>query len=80
MPECVEKLEIWQDAMERVKTTYALTKTWPKEELYGLTSQARRAAVSIPANLAEGLGRGTKPGDRSQSTVACGRWLVEENA
>jgi four helix bundle protein len=59
MPECVEKLEIWQDAMERVKTTYALTKTWPKEEIYGLTSQARRAAVSIPANLAEGLGRGT---------------------
>jgi len=59
MPECVEKLEIWQDAMERVKTTYALTKSWPKEEIYGLTSQARRAAVSIPANLAEGLGRGT---------------------
>lgn len=64
MPECVDKLEIWQDAMERVKTVYALTKTWPKEELYGLPceihgkglisrggqSQARRAAVSVPAN------------------------------
>ena len=35
MPECVEKLEIWQDAMELVKTVYALTKTWPKEEPYG---------------------------------------------
>jgi hypothetical protein len=44
-------LEIWQDAMERVKTVYALTKTWLKEELYGLISQARCAAVSIPANL-----------------------------
>ena len=59
MLECVEKLEIWQEAMERVKTVYALTKIWPRDELYGLTSQARRAAVSIPANLAEGLGRGT---------------------
>ncbi|MFC2105551.1 four helix bundle protein [Candidatus Bipolaricaulota bacterium] len=59
MPECVEKLEIWQEAMERVKAVYALTKSWPKDELYGLTGQARRAAVSIPANLAEGLGRGT---------------------
>ena len=59
MPECVDKLEIWQEAMERVKAVYALTKSFPPEELYGLTSQARRAAVSIPANLAEGLGRGT---------------------
>ena len=59
MPECVEKLEIWQDAMKRAKVVYTLTGSWPKEELYGLTSQARRAAVSVPANLAEGLGRGT---------------------
>jgi len=59
MPECVEKLEIWQDAMKQTKAVYELTRSWPKEELYGLTSQARRAAVSVPANLAEGLGRGT---------------------
>jgi len=36
-PDSVEKLEIWQDAIERVETVYALTKTWPKEELYGFT-------------------------------------------
>ena len=35
-PDSVRKLEIWQDAIERVETVYALTKTWPKEEIYGL--------------------------------------------
>jgi four helix bundle protein len=59
MPDCVEKLEIWKDAMKQAKAVYELTRSWPKEELYALTSQARRAAVSVPANLAEGLGRGT---------------------
>lgn len=59
MPESLEKLEIWQEGVEIVKAIYTLTTSWPKEELYGLTNQARRAAVSIPANLAEGLGRGT---------------------
>ena len=58
-PDSVRNLEIWGEAITIVKSVYALTKTWPKEELYGLTSQARRAAVSVPANLAEGLGRGT---------------------
>ena len=62
MPESVEKLEIWRDAVELVKAVYQLTQDWPKEEIYGLTSQARRAAVSVPANLAEGVGRGT-PGE-----------------
>lgn len=66
MPECLENLEIYGAAITIVKPVYALTKTWPKEELYGLTDQARRAAVSIPANLAEGLGHGTKLGVRSQ--------------
>ena len=58
MPESVENLEIWQEAVDLVKKVYKLTQTWPKEELYGLTSQVRRAAVSVPANLAEGVGRG----------------------
>ena len=55
----VRNLQIWQESVEIVKTVYTLTQSWPKEEIYGLTSQVRRAGVSIPANLAEGLGRGT---------------------
>jgi four helix bundle protein len=59
MPESVEKLEIWQEAVEIVKFVYNLTKNWPREDIYGLTAQIKRAAVSICANLAEGVGRGT---------------------
>ncbi|MEZ6023096.1 MAG: four helix bundle protein [Hyphomonadaceae bacterium] len=47
----------WQRSMDLVVALYAVTAHWPKEELYGLTSQARRAAVSVPANIAEGYGR-----------------------
>jgi four helix bundle protein len=52
-------LEIWQEGVSLVKVLYHLTSGWPKEEMYGLTSQARRAAVSIPSNIAEGVGRST---------------------
>jgi four helix bundle protein len=50
-------LEIWQKAMELTHQIYKATKTFPKEETFGLTSQLRRAAVSIPSNIAEGRGR-----------------------
>ena len=51
------ELKIWQEAIEITKHTYKLSKTFPASELYGLTSQMNRAAVSIPSNIAEGAGR-----------------------
>ena len=53
-------LIVWQKAHEFVLTVYRLTETFPKEERYGLTSQLRRAAVSIPANIAEGFKKRSK--------------------
>ncbi|MBI4711623.1 MAG: four helix bundle protein [Candidatus Omnitrophica bacterium] len=50
-------LLIWQKGIEIVKSVYELTRRFPKEETYGLTSQIRRAAVSLPANVAEGFKR-----------------------
>jgi four helix bundle protein len=50
-------LEIWEKAMNLVVGSYQLAKLLPKDELYGLVSQIRRAAVSVPANIAEGHGR-----------------------
>ena len=50
-------LIVWEQAMDLAGAVYRLTRGWPKDELYGLTSQARRAAVSVPANIAEGYGR-----------------------
>jgi four helix bundle protein len=52
-----EKLEAWKKAVEFVVAVYRATETFPKEEKFGLTSQIRRAAVSIPANIAEGAAR-----------------------
>lgn len=49
-----KELIVWQKAMTLVKEMYLLTENFPKEELYGLTSQMRRAAVAIPSNIAEG--------------------------
>jgi four helix bundle protein len=51
------ELEVWQRAMDLVEAVYHLTEHFPGEEKFGLTSQIRRAAVSIPANIAEGYGR-----------------------
>jgi len=55
------RLEAWQQALELVKTVYSITSQFPKTEIYGLTSQMRRAAVSIPSNIAEGAARETTP-------------------
>jgi four helix bundle protein len=52
-----QKLDAWKEAMTVVKEIYVVTKKFPKEELYGLTLQIKRAAVSIPSNIAEGMGR-----------------------
>jgi len=53
------QLIAWQKAMDFVAEVYRVTRTFPKEEMYGVTSQLRRAAVSIPSNIAEGQGRQT---------------------
>lgn len=52
-------LIVWQRAMELVTEIYRISKSFPKEEIFGLTSQIRRAAVSVPSNIAEGHGRMT---------------------
>lgn len=52
-----QELEVWNKSMELVTSIYLITKNFPKEELYGLVSQMRRCAVSIPSNIAEGCSR-----------------------
>lgn len=52
-----EELKIWQKAMDIVENCYRASENFPKEEKYGLTSQLRRSAVSIPSNISEGAGR-----------------------
>lgn len=54
-----EKLEVWKEARSLVGWIYKVSSNFPKHEIYGLTSQLRRAALSIPTNIAEGSGRGT---------------------
>ena len=61
-------LRVWQLAMQVVATVYEQTRCFPKHEIYGLTSQMRRAAVSIPSNIAEGKGRSS---DRDRAHFFC---------
>jgi len=71
-PSSVNNLRIWHEGIAVVKDSYALSGAWPKSELFGLTSQVRRAAVSIPSNLAEGRGTGTNPEMARFAQIALG--------
>lgn len=53
----LEELLVWNRALDLVDSVYQHTRSWPREEVYGLTNQVRRAAVSVPSNIAEGHGR-----------------------
>lgn len=55
-----EKLDVWQKAVDLADRVYVVTRGFPDEERFGLTSQMRRASVSISSNIAEGSGRGSK--------------------
>ena len=55
-----KELIVWQKSVDLAVKIYEATKSFPREELYGLTSQIRRSAVSIPSNIAEGAGRNSK--------------------
>ena len=52
-------LRVWQQSIEMVTSIYLMTQSFPKEEIFGLTSQLRRASVSVPSNIAEGYARGS---------------------
>ena len=73
-----QDLEVWKKAMGLVTDIYKTTQTFPKEELYGLTNQLRKASVSVPANIAEGWGRGTTKGYIQFLRIARGSLLEVE--
>ena len=72
MVKSYEELIVWQKAMQLAKMVYGIQKQLPKEEVYGLGDQIRRAAVSIPSNIAEGFGRDTEKEFRHFLSIARG--------
>jgi len=65
MAQAHQDLTVWQRAMEMTVAVYVLTRVFPREEVFGLTSQLRRASVSVASNIAEGRGR-LSPGEFKQ--------------
>lgn len=74
-----EDLRVWQDAIDFAVLIYSSTKLFPKDEIYGLTSQMRRAASSISANIAEGFGRRSIKDKSHFYTMAYGSILEVKN-
>lgn len=71
-------LNVWQQAMDLAELCYRSTRSFPKEELYGAVTQIRRAAASIPANIAEGNARGTRRDYANFLSVAKGSLMETE--
>ena len=69
---CYEDLVVWQKAMLLAKRVYCLQRCLPKEEVYALGDQIRRAAVSVPSNIAEGFGRESDKDFRHYLSIARG--------
>ena len=67
-----QDLVVWQKAHQFVLSVYRYTESFPKNEIYGLTSQLRRSAVSIPANIAEGFKKKTRPDKARYLNIAQG--------
>ena len=76
MAQDFKSLQIWQKAMSIAKMVYSISRDFPKEEMYGLTSQIRRSAASIPANISEWAGRGTANDFSHFVTIAL--WSLNE--
>lgn len=67
-----KELKVWQKSIELVTEAYIRSQKFPKEEVYGLTSQFRRSAISIPSNIAEGCGRNTDKNFSNFLSIALG--------
>ena len=72
MAQSFRELLVWQRSMQLTVAIYRLTRDFPREEVYGLTSQIRRSAVSVPSNIAEGQGRLSKGEFRQILSIARG--------
>ena len=74
-----EELKVWQSSQALAVDVYKITKTFPKDEQFGITNQLRRAAYSISANIAEGFGRDTKKDKAHFYTMTYGSLLEVKN-
>ena len=77
MAQSYRELKVWQKAVAMVTDVYRITRSFPREEIYGLTSQIRRAAVSIPSNIAEGKGRTNRDFSRFLMQARGSLWELE---